>query len=432
MLKPSYLNTAILLILMGASTAANAIDIHIGPNGVDQNPSNGNNNTQVQADSPYHITNGTITGAGISFEQNVADHYYSTEHAVQSSTHTYRPAGSDTYYISTVAPTGFYIAEIDDKNDKKDEMDQPFPSLIVKETQISENRIKLAEYTETGDIDNETKIEDGEVSLQKHTYDNQNQLVQVSHNKSTSDANQLTKDLENAVYQNISSAEQISLGVEKDDGTTYGAGLNAERLTFGNIMDDGTIDPSVELSKDGLVIHKAPTDGNQAVRKSDLDSQVNALQSRINQLGSFSVDTSGIGANARKISTLENSNAGQNTAINSNKAAISANTAAVSSLDTRVKALEAAKNNTATLNKDLKKGMAKQAALNGLFQPYGVGKLSTTAALGGSGKETAVAVGAGYRFNQNLATKGGVAFSSDSFSSENQDYSYNIGVSYEW
>ena len=61
------------------------------------------------------------------------------------------------------------------------------------------------------------------------------------------------------------------------------------------------------------------------------------------------------------------------------------------------------------LRKETRQGLAAQAALSGLFQPYSVGKFNVTAALGGFKSDTAVAVGAGYRFNENFAAKAGLA-----------------------
>lgn len=59
------------------------------------------------------------------------------------------------------------------------------------------------------------------------------------------------------------------------------------------------------------------------------------------------------------------------------------------------------------LNEELKRGLATQAALSGLFQPYSVGKFNVTAAVGGYQSKSAVAVGAGYRFNAHFAAKCG-------------------------
>lgn len=77
------------------------------------------------------------------------------------------------------------------------------------------------------------------------------------------------------------------------------------------------------------------------------------------------------------------------------------------------------------IDKNMKNGLAAQAALNGLFQPYNVGKINVSAAVGGYQSTTAMAVGTGYRFNQNFATKAGVAVSGGKVS-------YNAGVNFEW
>lgn len=79
------------------------------------------------------------------------------------------------------------------------------------------------------------------------------------------------------------------------------------------------------------------------------------------------------------------------------------------------------------LNEELKRGLATQAALSGLFQPYSVGKFNVTAAVGGYQSKSAVAVGAGYRFNAHFAAKAGVAMSTG-----DNNASYNVGVNYEF
>lgn len=79
-------------------------------------------------------------------------------------------------------------------------------------------------------------------------------------------------------------------------------------------------------------------------------------------------------------------------------------------------------------NRDMKRGLAAQAALTGLFQPYNVGKFNVTAALGGYKSEQAMAVGTGYRLNHNFAVKGGVASDLGKFDS----LSYHVGMNYEF
>ena len=87
-------------------------------------------------------------------------------------------------------------------------------------------------------------------------------------------------------------------------------------------------------------------------------------------------------------------------------------------IDTRVNALDDKVENS----------MAAQAALNGLFQPYNVGKVSVSVAVGAYGSKSAIAVGAGYRVNPHLAFKGGAAINT----SGSRKGSYNLGINYEF
>lgn len=80
------------------------------------------------------------------------------------------------------------------------------------------------------------------------------------------------------------------------------------------------------------------------------------------------------------------------------------------------------------LRKETRQGLAEQAALSGLFQPYNVGRFNVTAAVGGYKSESAVAIGTGFRFTENFAAKAGVAVGTSSGSSA----AYHVGVNYEW
>lgn len=80
------------------------------------------------------------------------------------------------------------------------------------------------------------------------------------------------------------------------------------------------------------------------------------------------------------------------------------------------------------LRKETRQGLAAQAALSGLFQPYSVGRFNVTAAVGGYKSESAVAIGTGFRFTENFAAKAGVAVGTSSGSSA----AYHVGVNYEW
>ena len=122
-------------------------------------------------------------------------------------------------------------------------------------------------------------------------------------------------------------------------------------------------------------------------------------------------NASQVAANKADIATLQ-------IASNQHAAGIAKNSARIDSLD----------KNVANLRKETRQGLAAQAALSGLFQPYSVGKFNVTAALGGFKSDTAVAVGAGYRFHENFAAKAGLAVGTSSGGSA----SYNVGVNYEW
>ena len=123
-------------------------------------------------------------------------------------------------------------------------------------------------------------------------------------------------------------------------------------------------------------------------------------------------------ANTKQIDTNKTDIAALQTANGQHAAGIAKNSARIDSLD----------KNVANLRKETRQGLAAQAALSGLFQPYSVGKFNVTAALGGFKSDTAVAVGAGYRFNENFAAKAGLAVGTSSGGSA----SYNVGLNYEW
>ncbi|HHZ3260744.1 TPA: YadA-like family protein, partial [Escherichia coli] len=130
-------------------------------------------------------------------------------------------------------------------------------------------------------------------------------------------------------------------------------------------------------------------------------------------------------------------------AVNDGLVALSGRTdridAAVGSVDRRVtKNTQAIQSNTRQLqehnarlnsqqrqirenHEEMKRAAAQSAALAGLFQPYSVGKFNATAALGGYSDKQAIAVGVGYRFNEQTAAKAGIAASDG-------DVSYNMGV----
>lgn len=83
-------------------------------------------------------------------------------------------------------------------------------------------------------------------------------------------------------------------------------------------------------------------------------------------------------------------------------------------------------NNLVQFDSKIETTAAMQAALSGLFQPYNVGKVNITAAVGGYRSHQAIAVGAGYRFNENVAAKIGVA------TRPGHGATYHGAVNFEW
>ncbi|EGI25765.1 putative outer membrane insertion C- signal [Escherichia coli TA206] len=122
-----------------------------------------------------------------------------------------------------------------------------------------------------------------------------------------------------------------------------------------------------------------------------------------------------IGTNSRAIATNRQ-------AIGTNSRAIAANTRALRQHEARMNDMSRKIDDN---NEEMRKAAAQSAALSGLFQPYTVGAFNVTAAMGGYSDKQAVAVGAGYRFNDTVAAKAGVAVSDG-------DPSWNVGVNLEF
>lgn len=152
-----------------------------------------------------------------------------------------------------------------------------------------------------------------------------------------------------------------------------------------------------------------PNSGNKPAAAYKVDAHIQALN------GAIESNTGLIADNAHKI--------------NQNKQAIAANTETIKQHYAEMKNNFAAVNSRIdNLDEEMKKGFASQAALNGLFQPYNVGKFNLSVAIGGYESEQAMALGTGYRFNENFAMKAGIASDLGGFDS----VTYNIGANFEW
>ena len=185
----------------------------------------------------------------------------------------------------------------------------------------------------------------------------------------------------------------------------------------------------IEQNKDAIAANKDAIAANKdaiAANKEaiDLGNRVNNVQNQqIGQLQSQNL-------------TQDKNIAANKDAIVANKDAIAANKDAIAvNAETIAKNYTEMKNNFTAINQriddldeEMKKGFASQAALAGLFQPYNVGKFNLSVALGGYESEQAMALGTGYRFNENFAMKAGIATDVGGF----DHLTYNIGANFEW
>ena len=178
----------------------------------------------------------------------------------------------------------------------------------------------------------------------------------------------------------------------------------------------------IELNKDAIAANKDAISANKDAI--DLGNRVNNVQNQqIGQLQSQNVTQD------KNIAANKDAIAANKDAISANKDAIAANTETIAKNYTEMKNNFTAVNQRIDdLDEEMKKGFASQAALAGLFQPYNVGKFNLSVALGGYESEQAMALGTGYRFNENFAMKAGIATDVGGF----DHLTYNIGANFEW
>ena len=288
------------------------------------------------------------------------------------------------------------------------------------------------------------------------------------------------------LYNRVSAIQQMETNVGLDEYGNVAAtpGEIKERVSLQRYLAGEAASSTIGLDKNGkltedeknIVTPLRINDGVVTVaneldaQKGKLDAQKGELEAQKQNLGKLTTRTDKIdaaaAATAAKVEsrtlvgvssdgTLTRAEGAKNTiSVNDGLVALSGRTdridAAVGAIDGRVtrntqsieKNSKAIAANTRTLqqhsarldsqqrqinenHKEMKRAAAQSAALTGLFQPYSVGKFNATAAVGGYSDEQALAVGVGYRFNEQTAAKAGVAFSDG-------DASWNVGVNFEF
>ena len=208
--------------------------------------------------------------------------------------------------------------------------------------------------------------------------------------------------LEQDVKINTSDIKELSVGIRDSilpaiEANRTDIDKNASRITD---------------TRNKQVLHNARLDNHS----SRIDANKAALETK--------ADKTALEAKADKVyvGSLEQNIRDNSNRIETNKVDVSA---LRNDINSHAKRLDHLDNRVNKLDKDLKRGLATQAALTGLFQPYTVGKANFTAAVGGYKSQTAVAIGTGYRYNKHVATKAGVAFTQGGAA-------YNVGVNFEW
>ena len=292
---------------------------------------------------------------------------------------------------------------------------------------INKNNIEKAQQ----DIEkNKQKIAENEKNIQR------NEGNIAKHETNINSINKTVSELEKQVNTDSGLLKNV-----QDLGLTTKARVDVHQreidLLKNNIPNAGNL-KQIEANKADIAKAQAGIAENQKSINKNREA-IAANNKGIND------NKEAIAENQKGINKNSEAIAANNKGIAENKTAIAANTAAINLLNQggalngkRVENIEAqTAQNTAKirqldrkvgeLDKELRRGFASQAALGGLFQPYNVGKLNVSAAVGGYRSETAVAVGTGYRFNEHFATKAGV-----SFNTKGGNAAYNVGVNFEW
>ncbi len=254
-------------------------------------------------------------------------------------------------------------------------------------------------------------------------------VTKINSNFTTLDNSKLDK----SVYANNALLVNSKLA-EKVDFATFNTKLNATASTLQDNIATNKV--NIQTNTNNIAANKEQIDLLTRVDNAQ-NQQIADIQHKNNtQDNLIKGNTEAIKANANDIATNKTNIQTNANNIATNKANIQTNAnniAANRTLIEQYKAssdaqFKAVNSRIDSLDDKMKKGFASQAALNGLFQPYNVGKFNVSAAIGGYDSEQAMALGTGYRFNDNFAIKAGVASDLSGF----DHVTYNIGANFEF
>ena len=323
--------------------------------------------------------------------------------------------------------------ESDSKLDAK--ADKQALEDLKKEVKDNEEGIgALSDFVNNVDSDvDELAKQHNELSDKHNTLvDKHNELVKEvkefadeTNNKLNDKADkQALKDLSEGIRDNVLPAIEANRSdIDKNashitDIRNKQALQNARLDTHGERIDANKAEIAKKANQTDVDANKAEiakkADKTELATKADKNSVYS--KSETDEKFALKADNSVVRAQATDISNLRTDVNAHKVDIDKLRTDVNVHTKRLDHLDNRVNKLD----------KDLKRGLAAQAALTGLFQPYTVGKANFTAAVGGYKSQTAIAIGTGYRYNQNIATKAGVAFT------QGGGVTYNAGVNFEW
>ena len=259
--------------------------------------------------------------------------------------------------------------------------------------EVKDNEEGIGELSETV-----SKIDDNVVGLTD------------AHNELLKEHNNLVEDVKafNADYNKFTDAVHDELDEKANASDVYTkAESNSKLDAKANVSDVYT-----KAESNSKLDAKANV--SDVYTKAESNSKLNA-KANASEVYTKTESDSKLNAKANVADVYSKTETDNKFALKADNSVVSAHTKRLDHLDNRVNKLD----------KDLKRGLATQAALTGLFQPYTVGKANVTAAVGGYKSQTAVAIGTGYRYNKHVATKAGIAFTQGGAA-------YNVGVNFEW
>ncbi|MDC2826429.1 YadA C-terminal domain-containing protein [Rodentibacter pneumotropicus] len=243
-----------------------------------------------------------------------------------------------------------------------------------------------------------------------------------------------TKNINKSVRQN--EAAILSLGIDIDN---LGTGVRKLATEMGNINETlDSVQSTVNSHEVQFEALNKITQGHELrVSENEFDIKTNKADIAQNK-SDIATNKAGIAQNKSDIATNKAGIAQNKSDIATNKAGVAQNKSDIatnkagmaqyrSSIAKNIARISNLEGRVDRLEKSVKRSFAAQSALIGLFQPYNVGKFNLSTAVGGYNSETAFAIGSGYRFNQNVAAKAGIAMAPSSSS-----VSYNAGINFEW